>query len=366
MFGNILIDKIQLNISEKDLEWAGYTVEDFKRNTRKVLLKYYNKTAFRVYSQRNAVKINLTPTRYIISGSPDIDNNLQMPSEDWFYSLIKELNFNDRKLAFALYVVELHLTKNIITKHHPSKYIDYLFNRKYKRMKATIIQSNTKGRTLSIATPKNNITKKDTTGDRQFIFYEKIQQLKDKRGGWYIDLKEHINPEILPFGTVSNDGRRLYLNNNLHILRVELQYKYSNRLKKLAQFIMKSKLSKNLTFDIFIDEMKKKTLYNTLESYYINELEEYIFYKPSKTTQEKNLSIWKRLLSDLIDNTDTKLMAGLYNDCGLGNKYQSCIKDIQPKMNKELYQELHTKLCTLNRNENLQNSSPLLAVSGSG
>lgn len=366
MFGNILIDKLQLNIYENDLIELGFNSRQFKERVREVLLQYYNETAFKVYSQRYEVKINLTPTRYIVPERPDVDNNLEMSSEDWFNNLFLELGFDDERLSEAFRVVELHLTKNIITKHHPSQYIDYLFNRKYNRMKANIIQSSTKGRTLSIATLKNNITQKDTTGDRQFVFYEKVQQLKDKRGGWYIDLKAPINPEILSFGTVSNDGGRLYLNDGLHILRAELQYKYSTKLRKLAQFIKNNKEETTLRLSSFTRLMNAGILYGILESFYISELEEFIFYENLETTSEKQLSFWKETLVDLIDNADTKLMAGLYNDCGLGNKYQSCIKDIQPKMNKELYQELHTKLCTLNQNENPQNESHLLTVLGSG
>ncbi len=366
MFGNILIDKLQLNIYESDLIELNFDTKEFKENIREVLSRHYSESAFKVYSQRKEVKINLTPTRYIVPEKPDVDNNLQMPSEDWFNNLFLELGFDDERLSEAFRVVELHLTKNIITNLPTPAYIDYLLNRKYHRMKASIIQSSSKGRTLSIATQRFKTDKEDTAGDRQFIFYEKVQQLKDKIGGWYIDLKQPINPKILPFGTTSQDGGRLYLNDDLHILRAELQYKYSTKLKKLAQFIENNKEETTLRLSLFIRLMEDDILYDTLERFYISELKEFVFYENPESGIEKKLSFWKEMLVDLMGNTNTKLMQAMYNDYGLGNKYRFCIKDIQPKMNMELYQELHTKLCTLNQNKNPQDESRLLTVLDSG
>ncbi len=351
MFGNILIDKLQINIREDDLAELGHDAKSFKENVREVLLKHYHKTAFKVYSKRKEVKINLTPTRYIHPESPNIDNNLEMPSESWFYNLFKELGItNDRRLNETFRIVELHLTKNIITEYNTDRYIDYLKNRKYHRMKANIINSSSNCKTLSLATSRFKKDGKNTVGDRQFIFYEKIKQIKDKRYGYYVQLREPIAPDVLaalPHREImSKNGGELYLNAGSYILRTELQYKYTGKLKKLAQFIKNNKSEKTLRLSLFTELMKNSSLYNTLEAFYTSELKEFVFYIPPQNTQTKSLSFWKNTLIELfnkIDNADIKLIAGMYADCGLEDKFQACLRDMQPGMYNKLYKELYEK-----------------------
>ena len=185
MFGEILVDKIRINISVHILIQKKININSFKRWIKVILSKYFFKGAFNVTLSRNQVKITLTPTRFKpISDYTYTDVNLEMPSETWLYDLLMELGCfksENRRILEACKVVKLHLTKNLITEHPVITYIDSLSNRTYKRMKANIIESNETNRTLSIATPKRDRKVKNTNGDRQFILYDKSQQLNNRK-----------------------------------------------------------------------------------------------------------------------------------------------------------------------------------------
>ena len=181
MFGNILIDKIRVNIPVYILIQENIDINTFKRWLKIVFSRHFFQGAFNVTLSRNQVKITLTPTRFKpVSDYTYTDVNLEMPSEEWLYDLLNELGCfksENRRILEACKVVKLHLTKNLITEHPVITYIDSLSNRTYKRMKANIIESNETNRTLSIATPKRDRKVKNTNGDRQFILYDKSQQL---------------------------------------------------------------------------------------------------------------------------------------------------------------------------------------------
>ena len=353
MFGEILVDKIRINISVHILIQKKININSFQRWIKVILSKYFFKGAFNVTLSRNQVKITLTPTRFKpISDYTYTDVNLEMPSETWLYDLLMELGCfksENRRIVEACKVVKLHLTKNLITEHPVITYIDSLSNRTYKRMKANIIESNETNRTLSIATPKRDRKVKNTNGDRQFILYDKSQQLKDKAGFEYVILKAPLSEEekrLIPLKYYSEQTGYLRIS-KLNIARLELQYANSSKLKKLSQFIT-CKEDTGLQLCTLLDLLEEGNLYSKLEQFYTEELREYIFFNVPQN-EPQPATRWNGLFSELINNADIKSMIALYSECTtekLNNKgnFMTAVKDAQKTTSDELYAELYNKL----------------------
>lgn len=353
MFGEILVDKIRINISVHILIQKKININSFKRWIKVILSKYFFKGAFNVTLSRNQVKITLTPTRFKpISDYTYTDVNLEMPSETWLYDLLMELGCfksENRRIVEACKVVKLHLTKNLITEHPVITYIDSLSNRTYKRMKANIIESNETNRTLSIATPKRDRKVKNTNGDRQFILYDKSQQLKDKAGFEYVILKAPLSEEekrLIPLKYYSEQTGYLRIS-KLNIARLELQYANSSKLKKLSQFIT-CKEDTGLQLCTLLDLLEEGNLYSKLEQFYTEELREYIFFNVPQN-EPQPATRWNGLFSELINNADIKSMIALYSECTtekLNNKgnFMTAVKEAQKTASDDLYAELYNKL----------------------
>ena len=353
MFGDILIDKIRINLPVYRLIQKKININSFQRWIKVILSKYFFKGAFNVTLSRNQVKITLTPTRFKpISDYTYTDVNLEMPSEEWLYDLLKELgcfNSENRRIVEACKVVKLHLTKNLITKHPVITYIDSLSNRTYKRMKANIIESNETNRTLSIATPKRDRKVKNTNGDRQFILYDKSQQLKDKAGFEYVILKTYLNEtekRLIPLKYYSEQTGYLRIS-KLNIARLELQYANSSKIKKLSQFIT-CKEDTGLQLCTLLDLLEEANLYFKLEQFYTEELREYIFFNVPQN-EPQPATRWNGLFAELINNADIKSLIALYSECTterLNNKgnFMTAVKEAQKTTSDDLYAELYNKL----------------------
>ena len=353
MFGEILVDKIRINIPVHILIQKKININSFQRWIKVILSKYFFKGAFNVTLSRNQVKITLTPTRFKpISDYTYTDVNLEMPSETWLYDLLMKLGCfksENRRIVEACKVVKLHLTKNLITEHPVITYIDSLSNRTYKRMKANIIESNETNRTLSIATPKRDRKVKNTNGDRQFILYDKSQQLKDKAGFEYVILKAPLSEEekrLIPLKYYSEQTGYLRIS-KLNIARLELQYANSSKLKKLSQFIT-CKEDTGLQLCTLLDLLEEGNLYSKLEQFYTEELREYIFFNVPQN-EPQPATRWNGLFSELINNADIKSMIALYSECTtekLNNKgnFMTAVKEAQKTASDDLYAELYQKL----------------------
>lgn len=355
MFGNILIDKIRINIPVYILIHEKININAFKRWLKNVLSKhFFQEGAFNVTEARNQVKITLTPTRFKpISDYTYTDVNLEMPSEKWLYDLLMKLGCfksENRRIVEACKVVKLHLTKNLITKHPVITYIDCLSNRTYKRMKANIIESNETNRTLSIATPKRDRKVKNTTGDRQFILYDKSQQLRDKAGFEYVILKAPLSEEekrLIPLKYYSEQTGYLRIS-KLNLARLELQYANSSKLKKLSQFITSNKEDTGLQLSTLLDLLEDEALYSQLEQFYTRELQEYVFFNIPQN-EPQPATRWNGIFSELISEADTKSMIALYEECTtekLNNKgnFMTAVKEAQKTASDDLYAELYQKL----------------------
>ena len=353
MFGNILIDKIRINIPVYILIHEKININPFKRWLKNVLSKHFFQGAFNVTLSRKQVKITLTPTRFKpISDYTYTDVNLEMPSEEWLYDLLKELGCfksENRRIVEACKVVKLHLTKNLITKYPVITYIDCLSNLTYKRMKANIIESNETNRTLSIATPKRDRKVKNTTGDRQFILYDKSQQLKDKAVFEYVILKAPLSEEekrLIPLKYYSEQTGYLRIS-KLNLARLELQYANSSKIKKLSQFITCNE-DTGLQLSTLLELLAEGELCSKLEQFYTKELQEYIFFNVPQN-EPQPATRWNGLFSELINNADIKSMIALYSECTtekLNNKgnFMTAVKEAQKTASDNLYAELYNKL----------------------
>lgn len=354
MFGEILVDKIRINIPVYILIQENIDINSFQRRIKVILSKYFFKGAFNVTLSRNQVKITLTPTRFKpISDYTYTDVNLEMPSEEWLYDLLKELGCfksENRRILEACKVVKLHLTKNLITEYPVITYIDSLSNRMYKRMKANIIESNETNRTLSIATPKRDRKVKNTNGDRQFILYDKSQQLKDKAGFEYVILKAPLSEEekrLIPLKYYSEQTGYLRIS-KLNLARLELQYANSSKIKKLSQFITSNKEDTGLQLCTLLELLAEGELCSKLEQFYTKELQEYIFFNVPQN-EPQPATRWNGLFPELINNADIKSMIALYSECTtekLNNKgnFMTAVKDAQKTASDNLYAELYQKL----------------------
>ena len=349
MLGNILIDKLRFNIPENNVIETGYSIPEYITFVKNVLSKYFYKSAFSVSNRYHEIKITLTPTRYTSDFNKTKDFNLEMSSEDWLYNLFSELGLyeiQNRRLYEAYKIVELHLIKNLITKEKPSVYMDFLLSRSFRYgFKAEIIESNATNKTLSIARHKINNEASNTVGDRQFIFYDKAQQILNKTGMKYIQLKEHLTEnEInqLPKNTYSKNDQKLHIE-NLNMLRCELQYSNSNKLNKLENFILGTKDKTTLKLSTLLDLLEQRRLYSKLNEYYVSELKKYVFYTlPEKDKKLPNA--WKGLFVDLISGENINYLTALYNDCTMGDIFKRNLATAQEFNTVNHYLELYYKL----------------------
>lgn len=350
MLGNILIDTIRINMPVSEPPTKGTTLF-----LRKVLSKYFSDKAFHISVSRNELKITLTPTRFIPISTDYYftDVNLEMPSEDRLFNLLNELGCyksENRMLINNCRIVKLHLTKNLITKEPVYEYVDSLSKRTYKRMKANVIQSNETNRTLSIATPKRDRKVKNTKGDRQFVLYDKSQQLKNRAGFKYVILKTPLSKEEIQLVSLKNYNEETgFLKiSELNFARFELQYATSSKLNKLSKFITRRKNDTKLNLRTLLNLLQERKLFSTLEQFYTNELREYIFFD-TPLVEIEPATRWNGIFQELINEADVKSMIALYAECttdSINNKgnFITAVKKAQKVSSDKLYAELYRKL----------------------
>lgn len=348
--GNILIDKLRINIPIPILEELGLDTEQHKQKLKDTLIDYfYDKTAFSVTKAYGYIRITLTPTRF----KPNdrviyTDTNLEMPSETWLYNLFNELGFNNknRRIVESSNITWIHLTKNIITENAPFDYIMFLHTYPLKkRFISSLISSNEKNASIRLSTPKRDTAKKDIIGDRTFIFYDKTQELLNKAKKDIITLKYPLTDDEIKYISL-HGGYKIEKNNilnisGLNLLRCELQYKYKDKLKPLQNFLNPKSNEDSLTMATIFELLSKNELYKKLDEFYTNELQDVVFYRLPNELQPQ-LTSYKRAFADLISNTDLVTLELLYDDFNMGKIFRNNVLTLKGS-NIDLYTELHRK-----------------------
>ena len=176
------------------------------------------------------------------------------------------------------------------------------------------------------------------------LFYDKVQELKDKAY-----LNDIYLPVPLPLEDVSILPKRAYSTHlpnlaldNLHIIRCELQYATSVKLKKISDFIFNTKGSDDLRLATLLNLLKEQKLYSTLERFYTNELRNNVFFDEPITTEVK-LSKYEKLLAELIKGKSATRLLGMYKG-SQKDSLSRVLRKLQMADNtNSLYTELYRK-----------------------
>ena len=348
--GNILIDKIRITFPVATFSELGYVENEYIEKARETLEKYYPYKAYSVSKSRGEIKIILTPTRFKPPHNfAYTDVNIEMPSEEWFLNLLMELGFKNRRFSETARIVWFHLTKNVIVNNPVPLYKEFLSTYPFAQgYKSAYIYSTKDNATLRIATQKHNTEKEDSMGDRMTIFYDKGQELRDKVNLDRITLKEPLTDEeiaVLETHKVyySKIFRSLDLF-NLNLLRCEQQYRYKDKIKPLARFLNKG-TNDTLTVSVLIDLLREKSLYEKLNSFYIQQLKKIIFYNEPKVDKVQPSDSYQRSFFDLVQGADVSELKLIYKACGLVDNFNNWIKKSFKYSTGDFYAELYQKLC---------------------
>lgn len=348
--GNILIDKIRITFPAETLSVIRFAETDYIEKARETLEKYYPKNAYSVGKSRGEIKITLTPTRFKPSHNfAYTDVNIEMPSEKWLLNLFLELGFKNRRFSETARIVWFHLTKNVIVNKPVPFYKKFLSGYPFaSRYKSAFVYSSEDNSTLRIATQKRNKEKKDIKGDRMIIFYDKVQELRDKANLDRITLKEPLTDEEISIleacgGCYNRRFRELYLD-NLNLLRCEQQYRYKEKLKPLTWFL-NGNTNDVLNVNTLIELLKEESLYEKLNSFYTQQLQEIIFYNEPSVKEVKRLNSYQRSFFDLIQVADITELKLIYKACGLVDKFEKNLEKFFKHNADDLYTELYQKLC---------------------
>lgn len=354
--GNILIDKLRINIPIPTLNELKIDTNEYKQKVRDILDKHFmSKNAFSVCTAYNYVKITLTPTRFKPKADGYFtDTNLEMPSEKWLLNLFMKLGFDkNRRICESANITWIHLTKNIITDNVPLDYITFLANFPLKRrFISSLISSNGRNTTLRLSTPKRDTTKKDIIGDRTFIFYDKTQELQNKANKGFITPKHKLTDKEIKY--ISEHGgwyveQGNYLNiSGLNLLRCELQYRYKDKILPLQNFLNPMSKQDSLTIATVIDLLHKKELYTRFDEFYTKELQEIVFYSLPNEPKE-HLTSYKKAFADLLDDSDMITLELLYDSLDLGKIFRKNKAELQ-RSNKDIYTELYNKFILCQNN----------------
>ncbi len=347
--GNILIDKLRINIPISILEELRINAEQRKQELKNILIDYfYDKKAFSVTIAYGYLRITLTPTRFKPNDKAIYtDTNLEMPSEKWLLNLFKKLGFDkNRRMYESANITWIHLTKNIITDNRPLDYIQFLADYPLKkRFISTLISSNAINSTLRLSTPKRDTHKNDIIGDRVFIFYDKTQELLNKANKGIITLKYPLTDDEI-MNISSHGGYKIENNSilnisNLNLLRCELQYRYKDKIKLIEKFINPKSEQDSLTIATIIDLLRKKELYAKLDEFYTKELQDVVFYKLPYEPQAE-LTSYKKAFAELLNDSDLITLELLYDSFNLGQIFRNNKAKLQ-RTNTNLYREMYNK-----------------------
>lgn len=345
LFNDLLIDKLRFYINDTDFDINNRAA--FLANIEKVMSSHYPDNAYRLNTSRQRISLEFTPTRYR-TNEGQTDTNLIMPEEQTLFELFKNLGFYklQKNIYNSFIISKIHLTKNFYTQGTVPRYIKMLKNRKYRAgIKPIQNTSNVTNTSLILSTLKKDYSDKNIIGNKVILFYDKVQELKDKAALNEIYLREPLplkDVNILPKGAYSNNPPYLSLN-NLHILRCELQYATSVKLKKISDFIFDTKNSHDLRLATLLNLLKEQKLYSTLERFYTNELRNNVFFDEPLNSEVK-LSKHEKLLAELIKGKSATRLLGMYKG-SQKNSLSRVLKKLQmTDSSNKLYVELYRKV----------------------
>ena len=350
MSGNLLIDKLGFYAPIPDLTDLGADVNSQLNQMNKCMGKFFPQNAYTLKTSRQKLSLCFTPTRYMKNNEKYTDTNLEMPTEDELYGLFVKLDlYNlDDNVIDKYRVSVLHLTKNNFMNNPPINYIDFLSMRMYKkRFKALLHHSSDINKTLYVSTLAKHFTEKDKVGDRQYLFYDKAQELQDKANIKEVVLRLGLSEEeqaLIPSEAYNAGTKTLYLD-KVNILRCELQYRYKPKLQNISDFITGKKGKDGLNLKTLLDLLKERKLYETLERYYIKALQEVIFYQEPVIKEKIKLNNYEQMFAELINEEPLPpSLMKIFKDNGFGDSFSNLLKKVQSSDINPLYTELYNKL----------------------
>lgn len=350
MRDNLLIDKLGFYAPIPDLTDLGVDVDFQLNQMNKCMGKFFPQNAYTLKTSRQKLSLCFTPTRYLKNDEKYTDTNLEMPTEDELYELFNRLGLYGLpdNVIDKYRVSVLHLTKNNFMEKPSIDYINFLANRMYKkRFKALLHHSSNTNKTLYVTTLAKHFTEKDKVGDRQYLFYDKAQELQDKANIKEIVLRLGLSKEeqvLMPFEAYDSETKTLYLD-KVNILRCELQYRYKPKLQNISDIITGKKGKDGLKLKTLLDLLKERKLYETLEGYYIKALQEVIFYQEPVLKENVKLNNYEQMFADLTkENPLPPSLMKIFKDNGFGDSFSNLLKKIHSSDVNPLYTELYNKL----------------------
>lgn len=350
MSGNLLIDKLGFYAPIPDLTDLGADVNSQLNQMNKCMETFFPQKAYTIKTSRQKLSLCFTPTRYLKNDEKYTDTNLEMPTEDELYEFFIELGLYslDDNVIDKYRMSVLHLTKNNYMDNPPIVYINFLSNRQYKkRFKALQHHSSDTNKTLYVTTLAKHFTEKDKVGDRQYLFYDKAQELQDKANIKEIVLRLGLSEEeraLIPFEAYDSKTKTLRLE-KVNILRCELQYRYKPKLQNISNFLIGKKGKDGLKMKTLLDLLKERKLYETLEKYYIKALQDVIFYQEPVIKEKVKLNNYEQMFSELInENPLPPSLMKIFKDNGFGDSFSNLLKKIHSSDINPLYTELYNKL----------------------
>lgn len=350
LFDTILPDKLKISISVKAFE--NQDISLWKSRIETTLKNHFPDNAYEVKLMKRTLFFWITPTRYRTSPSDNkhTDTNLIPPTEEELYTLFAEMGLTEliAQNEDSIVVNWLDITKNTLVSKPVSAYIKLLKNRLYKGFLEVIDDSSSaKNTSITISALKKDCTKKDITGTRKYIFYDKAQQLKDKSSLRSVELRRPLTKreiKMLPVGTCNETGTFIDLR-DVYILRTELQYKQNNKLQYVSQFLTGNKNDTKLKFSTILELLEKRELYAKLEEYFTYSIEKNIFF--DNPNNKVRLTSYDKLLLQLSKNQSKTLLLNMYEfDDKLHNSAKAVLFKIQSAEASvnEFYKELYLKL----------------------
>lgn len=350
MSGNLLLDKLGFYVPTPDLTDLEVDVDFQLNQMNKCMETFFPQKAYTIKTSRQKLSLCFTPTRYMKNDDKYTDTNLEMPTEDELYEFFIELGLYslDDNVIDKYRMSVLHLTKNNYMDNPPIVYINFLSNRQYKkRFKALQHHSSDTNKTLYVTTLAKHFTEKDKVGDRQYLFYDKAQELQDKANIKEIVLRLGLNEEeraLIPFEAYDSETRTLWLD-KVNILRSELQYRYKPKLQNISDFVTGKKGKDGLKLKTLLDLLEERKLYETLEGYYIKALQEVIFYQEPVLKENVKLNNYEQMFADLTkENPLPPSLMKIFKDNGFGDSFSNLLKKVQSSDINPLYTELYNKL----------------------
>lgn len=350
MRDNLLIDKLGFYAPIPELTNLGADVISQLNQINKCMEMFFPENAYTIKTSRQKLSLCFTPTRYMKNDDKYTDTNLEMPTEDELYELFARLGlYNlDDNVIDKYRVSVLHLTKNNYMDNPPIDYINFLSNRQYKkRFKALLHHSSDTNKTLYVTTLAKHFTEKDKVGDRQYLFYDKAQELQDKANIEKVVLRLGLSKEeqaLITSEAYNAETKTLYLE-KVNILRCELQYRYKPKLQNISNFITGKKGKDGLKLKTLLDLLEERKLYETLEGYYINALQDVIFYQEPVIKEKIKLNNYEQMFAELINEEPLPpSLMKIFKDNGFGDSFSNLLKKVQSSDINPLYTELYNKL----------------------